>query len=345
MIDNLVRENIRKLKPYSSARDEFKSAASIYLDANENAYKILSNETVNRYPDPHQQKLKEALALLKGVSPKKIFLGNGSDEIIDLTFRIFCEPAKHNAIICVPTYGMYEVSAQINNVEVKKVLLKADFQLDVEEVLRNADDNSRLLFLCSPNNPTGNIFKKEDIELLIANFKGIVIVDEAYIDFSSFPSRIESLNNYENLLVMQTLSKAWGLAGLRIGVAFGSERLVQWFQKVKPPYNINSKSQELAISALENKRVFDEYLPRILKARSLIFQKLQDFPFVLDIFESEANFLLVRVKDAYALYNYLASKGIVVRNRSKDEMCNNCLRITIGTEKENLDLIKALEAF
>ena len=354
-LQKLVRENIKTLTPYSSARHEFKGEASVFLDANENSFGspvlLLSpsgegpGERLNRYPDPLQWQLKFELAKIKGVPAEYIFIGNGSDEVIDLTYRIFCNPGKDNVIICPPTYGMYEVSANINDVETRKVNLEEDFQLDVEGILDATDQNTKLLFICSPNNPTGNNMKRADVELLLNNFPGIVIIDEAYINFSKQKTFIQELTEYENLVVMQTLSKAWGLASLRLGLAFASLPIIDIFNKVKPPYNINKASQALAIEALHNTQQVNDWIKETVWQREFLIKELKQFSFVKKIFESDANFLLVRVSDANALYNYLSQNKIIVRNRSKEIMCDNCLRITIGTPDENLQLIKTLKEY
>ena len=344
-LEKLIRDNIRKLTPYSSARHEFKGEASVFLDANENSFGSPLKEAFNRYPDPLQWQLKFELAKIKGVPAENIFIGNGSDEVIDLTYRIFCNPKKDNVIICPPTYGMYEVSANINDVEIRKVNLTEDFQLDVEGILAATDENTKLLFICSPNNPTGNNMRRADVELLLNNFPGVVIIDEAYINFSRQKTFIQELTEYENLVVMQTLSKAWGLASLRLGLAFASLSIIELFNKVKPPYNINKASQALAIEALQNTQQVNDWIKQTVEQREFLVNKLSNLSFVKKIFESAANFLLVRVDDANALYNYLSQNKIIVRNRSKEIMCDNCLRITIGTPNENLELIKILKAY
>ena len=344
-LEKLVRENIRRLTPYSSARHEFKGEASVFLDANENSFGSPLNENFNRYPDPLQWQLKSELSKIKGIPPENIFIGNGSDEVIDLAYRIFCEPGKDNVIICPPTYGMYEVSANINDVEIKKVNLTKDFRLDVDGVLSATDQNTKLLFICSPNNPTGNCMKRPDVTKLLDNFPGIVIIDEAYSNFSRQKTFIEDLGSYPNLIVMQTLSKAWGLASLRLGLAFASLPVIDLFNKVKPPYNINNASQQLAIEALQNTGQVNEWVGQIIEQKEFLINELKNFPFVKKIYESDANFLLVKVEDADHLYGYLASNAIIVRNRSKEVLCENCLRITIGTSEENLELIKILNAY
>ena len=344
-INSMVRENIKNLVPYSSARHEFTGKASVLLDANENAYGSPLEDNFNRYPDPLQWQLKFAIAKIKGVPAENIFIGNGSDEVIDLAYRIFCEPGKDNVIVCPPTYGMYEVSANINNVPIKKVNLTDSFQLDVQGILDAVDENTKLLFLCSPNNPTGNNMNRRDVEFLLNNFPGIILIDEAYVNYSKQKSFIPELTEYPNLVVMQTLSKAWGLAALRLGLCYASMDIIGLFNKVKPPYNINEASQELALEALQNTEQVNNWIKETVQGRTQFEKLLLKFPFVEKVYASDANFILVKVKDAGKLYNYLSAKGIVVRNRSKDVGCENCLRITIGTPIENDILIKALGTF
>lgn len=344
-LNKLVRKNIKALTPYSSARHEFQAEAEVYLDANENSYGSPLTKQFNRYPDPLQWELKTALSKIKGVPDKNIMIGNGSDEVIDLAYRIFCEPAIDNVIICPPTYGMYKVCADINNVAIKKVNLTADFTLNVDDILHAVDDNTKLLFICSPNNPTGNNMKRLDVEMLLNNFPGIIIIDEAYINFSRQKSFIAELVEYPNLIVMQTLSKAWGLAALRLGLAFASEDIIHLFNKVKPPYNINLSSQQLALEALGNIVQVNEWIKMIVEQKEKMSSALESFSFVKKIYESDANFLLVKVDEADKTYHYLTQQNIVVRNRHKEVLCENCLRITVGTEEENRKLINALQAF
>lgn len=341
-INNLVRDNIKRLVPYSSARHEFVGEASVYLDANENSLGSPLDESFNRYPDPLQWPLKFQLVKIKGVPAENIFIGNGSDEVIDLLYRIFCNPGKDNVIICPPTYGMYEVSANINDVEVRKARLTDGFQLDLESIMNLTDAQTKLLFICSPNNPTGNSMNRADVEWLLNNFPGLTVVDEAYINFAKQKTFIQELTEYPNLVVMQTLSKAWGLAALRLGIAFASEDIIALFNKVKPPYNVNQASQELGLQALQNTALVNNWIKETVNEREELAIALQSFPFVEKIYPSDANFLLVKVKDANAVYQYLADKGIVVRNRSKDPLCDNCLRITVGTKAENIKLVEAL---
>jgi histidinol-phosphate aminotransferase len=344
-IESLVRENIQNLKPYSSARSEFRGTADVFLDANENSYGSPLDEEFNRYPDPLQWKLKQAISKIKGVPPQNIFIGNGSDEIIDIAFRIFCEPKIDNVIICPPTYGMYKVCGNINAVDVKEVLLTKDFQLDVPGILSATDQNTKLLFICSPNNPTGNNFDRNDIGFLLNNFKGIVVIDEAYINFSSQKPFLQELTRYKNLIVMHTMSKAWGLAGLRLGLGFASEMIIDLFNKVKPPYNINGSSQLLGIKALERISEVNSNIKTIVEQRNLLEKELKNFDFVKQIYPSDANFILVKVDDANKLYQYLLMNRIIVRNRSNEPLCKDCVRITVGTPPENEKLLNALKNY
>ncbi|WP_332737191.1 histidinol-phosphate transaminase [Flavihumibacter sp.] len=341
-LSDLIRPNIRDLVPYSSARDEFKGEARIFLDANENSLGSPLTKWYNRYPDPMQWAVKEKLSVIKGVAPQNIFLGNGSDECIDILLRAFCEPAVDNIIIVPPTYGMYEVSANINNVKVKKVPLTAGFQLDLPALEEAVDDNTKMIFLCSPNNPTGNSLIREDVEMLLNNYFGIVVMDEAYINFSRQRSYVQELEDYPNLVVLQTLSKAWGLAALRVGMAFASESIINVMNKIKPPYNINQASQELALKALDEVNQVNEMIRVLVQERTRLEQELPNLPVVEHVYPSDANFLLVKVKDAKGLYQKLLNKGIVVRDRSNVILCDDCLRITVGTEKENTELLDAL---
>ncbi|WP_143307834.1 histidinol-phosphate transaminase [Chitinophaga vietnamensis] len=344
-LDALLRENIKRLVPYSSARDEFKGEASIFLDANENSFGSPLPVNYNRYPDPMQWKLKYKLADIKGVPPQNIFIGNGSDEAIDVLFRAFCNPGKDNVVLCPPTYGMYEVSAHINDAIIRKVSLTEDFQLDIAGLQQAIDENTKLVFICSPNNPTGNSIHRADIELLLNNFDGIVVVDEAYINFSRQKTFIQELTEYPNLVVLQTLSKAWGLAALRVGMAFAGEEIINVFNKVKPPYNIGQATQELALQALENVSRVNEWIREIVIERDLLSAALEALPQVTQVYPSDANFVLAKTTDAKGIYQYLVEKGIVVRDRSKVELCAGCLRITVGTPEENLQLLDALKTY
>ena len=344
-LNNLIRDNIKTLKPYSSARHEFKGKASVFLDANENPYGSPLPDKFNRYPDPLQWQLKFQIARIKGVPAENIFVGNGSDEVIDLAYRIFCTPGKDNVIVCPPTYGMYEVSGNINDVEIRKVNLTSDFQLDVEGVMNAVDTNTKLIFICSPNNPTGNNMRREDVEIILNNFSGIVIIDEAYINYSKQKTFIQELTEYPNLVVMQTLSKAWGLAALRLGLCYASMDIIDLFNKVKPPYNINNASQLLALEALQNADIVNEWIKASVQQKEIVIKELSAFNFVEKIYPSDANFFLMKVKDASKLYDYLVENEIVVRNRSRDPGCENCLRITIGTPEENKQLLYLLKNY
>jgi len=344
-LNNLVRDNIRRLVPYSSARDEFKGEANVFLDANENSLGSPLTKWYNRYPDPLQIKVKEKLSSIKGVAVKNTFLGNGSDECIDVLIRGFCEPGIDNILICPPTYGMYQVSADINNVSAKKVNLTPDFQLDLEKIEAAIDGNTKMIFLCSPNNPTGNSLRREDVEVLLNNFFGIVVIDEAYINFSRYKSFAMALDEYPNLVVMQTLSKAWGLAALRVGIAFASEEIIGIMNKIKPPYNINQASQELVLKALDAVDEVNEMIRILVEERANLERNLLQLPMVQKIYSSDANFLLVKVDNAKGTYDFLLSKGIVVRDRSKVELCEGCLRITVGTPQENIQLVSTLNEY
>ncbi len=345
IVEDLLRENIRKLVPYSSARDEFKGEARVFIDANENSLGSPLMKWYNRYPDPMQWKIKEKLSAIKGIAPQHIFLGNGSDECIDVLYRAFCNPGKDNVIICPPTYGMYEVSAHINDVELRRARLLDNFQLDLIHLENLVDAHTKIIWLCSPNNPTANSLNREDIETVLNNFPGLVVIDEAYINFSRHRSFIAELQEYPNLVVMQTLSKAWGLAGLRLGMAFASEAIVEVYNRVKPPYNIGQATQDLVLKALDEVGQVNDMIRLIVQLRGELELALKKLPVVQQVHESDANFLLVKVTDAKAVYNHLLQNGIVVRDRSRVELCEGCLRITVGTGKENADLIKNLETF
>jgi len=341
-LNKLLRNNIKQLVPYSSARDEFKGEARIFLDANENSFGSPLPTDYNRYPDPMQWKLKYKLADIKGVPPQHIFIGNGSDEVIDVLYRALCNPGVDNVILCPPTYGMYEVSAHINDVVIRQVSLTEDFQLDMPALQQAIDENTKLIFVCSPNNPTANSINREDIELLLNNFEGILVVDEAYINFARQKTFIQELTEYPNLVVMQTLSKAWGLAALRVGMAFASEEIIQVMNKIKPPYNISQAAQELALQALENIAQVNEWIRETVIERDRLAASLEKLPLVVKVYPSDANFILAKTIDAKAIYQYLVTLGIVVRDRSRVELCAGCLRITVGTPDENEKLIAAL---
>ncbi len=341
----LLRENIRNLVPYSSARDEFKGEASVFLDANENAFGSPLPHDYNRYPDPLQHQVKHKLSSIKGVPAENMFLGNGSDEAIDILYRAFCTPKIDNVILVPPTYGMYEVSANINDVEVRKVNLTADYQLDLDGIAGALDTHTKLIFVCSPNNPTGNSINPLDIETLLVNFKGIVVVDEAYINYSKQKSFTYSLPEFPNLVVLQTLSKAWGLAALRLGLAFASKEIIEVFNKIKPPYNINQATQDLVLEALNNYEVVNEWIRKTIKERETLVAQLDALQQVEKITPSDANFILVKLQDPRSLYDFLVDKGIIVRDRSKVALCDGCLRITVGTKLENERLINEIQEF
>ena len=344
-INNLVRENVKKLVPYSSARDEFKGEARIFLDANENSFGSPLTKWYNRYPDPLQWELKKKIAAIKSVPPEHILLGNGSDECIDLLIRAFCEPRMDNIIICPPTYGMYEVSAHINDVPVKAVPLTVNYQLDLHALEENIDAHTKIIFLCSPNNPTSNSLIREDVEMLLNNFEGLVVIDEAYINFSRQRTFSMDLPDYPNLVVMQTFSKAWGLAALRLGMTIASKQIIDVLNKIKPPYNINQATQELVMKALDNLDDVNAMIVEIVKQREELAYTLAQIPYVQEVYPSDANFLLVKVDNAIGVYNYLKEKGIIIRNRSNVILCEGCLRITVGTEEENRELINAMGSF
>ena len=345
-LENILRNNIRDLKPYSSARNEFKGKEGVFLDANENSFGSPLNSSYNRYPDPMQMDVKEKLGKVKGLPIQNIFLGNGSDEAIDILFRAFCNPGIDNVIICPPTYGMYEVSANINDVSIIKVpLTSEEFQLDTEKILKAITPKTKLIFICCPNNPTGNGVKWNSIKEILENFSGLVIIDEAYINFAGYRSLIPELLNYPNLIILQTLSKAWGLAGLRIGMAFASEPIIDIFNKIKPPYNINSASQKLALEALENTDKVNEWIKEIVSERNVLSKELSKLSFIQKVYPSEANFVLIKTTNPTVIYNYLVSKQIIIRDRSKIELCEGCLRITIGTKEENNLLLETLKQY
>ena len=341
-LSKVIRPNILALAPYSCARDEFKGEASVYVDANESPY----NNGVNRYPEPLQPEVKALLAPLKGVRPSQIFLGNGSDEAIDLIYRIFCQPRVDNVVAISPSYGMYQVCADINDVEYRPVALTPDFQIDRHAIVDRIGVHTKVLWICSPNNPTGNAFDIEEIEWFLQKFPNkIVVIDEAYIDFSSKPSLLTVLDKYENLIVLQTLSKAWGQAAIRCGIAYASEAIIAYFNNVKYPYNVNLLTQQQAVKVLSNPEKQRRQVEEILSQRVVLQELLQSLPCVKQIYPSDANFLLVKVTDANAIYLYLQQKGIIVRNRNKVQLCGNCLRITVGTPEENATLYEAMKTF
>lgn len=341
-VSKLIRQHLKDLVPYSSARDDFKGAASVYLDANENSF----DNGLNRYPDPHQSELKKVLSRIKNVSSENIFIGNGSDEAIDLLLRAFCEPGIDNIITLPPTYGMYKVSAKINNVTVKQVLLDEFFDVDVDKTISQVDSSTKLIFLCSPNNPTGNNLNRDAIKKLLTSFNGLVVVDEAYIDFSSLPSLTEWIQEFPNLVVLQTLSKAWGLASARIGLCIADTAVINVLNQIKPPYNISGPDQQQAIKALSREVETKSKIKSIKEQRVWLTHELNKIlKLVFTVYPSDANFLLVKVTDANKIYQYLSNEGIIVRNRSKEPNCENCLRVTVGTETENQLLIQKLKEY
>ncbi|WP_321426357.1 histidinol-phosphate transaminase [uncultured Bacteroides sp.] len=341
-LKELTRPNIWDLKPYSSARDEYKGAeATVFLDANENPY----NNPYNRYPDPLQRDLKEMLASIKKVKPGNIFLGNGSDEAIDLVYRAFCEPDVDNVVAIDPTYGMYKVCADVNNVDYRNVLLNADYQFSADDLLASADEKTKLIFLCSPNNPTGNDLLRSEIEKVLTTFDGLVILDEAYNDFSDRPSFLSELDKYPNLIVLQTFSKAMGSAGIRLGMAFASTEIIDILNKIKYPYNVNELTQKQAIEVLQNYSQVEAWVKTLIEERAYLEKVFAALPCTENIYPSDANFFLAKVSDAKAIYNYLVAKGIIVRNRSSIALCKDCLRVTVGTREENEQLIEALKQY
>lgn len=341
-LQELTRPNVWKLKPYSSARDEYKGAtASVFLDANENPY----NLPHNRYPDPMQRDLKVELSKIKKVAPEHIFLGNGSDEAIDLVFRAFCEPGKDNVVAIDPTYGMYQVCADVNDVEYRKVLLNDAFQFSAEELLAATDEQTKMIFLCSPNNPTGNDLLRTEIVKTIERFEGLVILDEAYADFSDELSFLSELDKYPNLIILQTFSKAFGCAAIRLGMAFASEAIVGILSKIKYPYNVNQLTQQQAIATLHRYYEIERWIKTLKEERGVLEEAFVALPCVMQVFPSNANFFLARVTDAVKIYNYLVGEGIIVRNRNSISLCGNCLRVTVGTRTENTKLLEALKKY
>jgi histidinol-phosphate aminotransferase len=342
-LDSLIRDNVKVLKPYSSARDEFEdfdTADMIFLDANENPF----NNGVNRYPDPQQGSVKSILAKQHKVNPNQMLLGNGSDEVLDLIFRAFCEPKKDNVITLPPTYGMYGVLANINAVENREVLLSNDFQPQIEKIFKAIDDNTKMIFLCSPNNPTGNSFSEESVTTLLEHFNGLIVIDEAYIDFSEKESWLKKIDQYPNLIITQTLSKAYGLAGIRLGICYASAEIIAVLNKIKPPYNVNELTQKRALERLDNTDAIQSEIKSIIRHREDLLKVLLNIKYVEKIYPTEANFILIKVDNANKRYDDLIAKGIVIRNRTTQPLCENCLRLTIGTEEENKKLIEALIA-
>ena len=341
-LESLVRKNILRLTPYSCARDEFKGrAAKVFIDANENPY----GTPLNRYPDPLQEELKEKLGIVKGISAQHIFLGNGSDEAIDLVYRIFCEPRQDNVVAIAPTYGMYAVCADINDVEYRPVLLNDDFTLNADRLLEATDERTKVIWICSPNNPTGNAFARQDIEHVLETFPGIVVVDEAYSDFNTFrPFRLD-LNRFPNLIVLNTFSKLWASAAIRLGMAFASEEIIALFNKVKYPYNVNQLTQQQAMRVLDDMQHVNQWRVTLLNEREHLLPAIAELPVCKCVYPTDANFFLVRMTDADRIYHYLVDRGIIVRNRSRVQLCGNCLRITIGTPQENNALLGALRQY
>ncbi len=341
-LESLVRKNVRDLKPYSSARDEYVSDGSqkIFLDANENPF----DNGLNRYPDPQQRELKGALSRLKGMNSENLLLGNGSDEILDLIFRAFCEPGSDNIITAPPTYGMYKVLAGVNDLENREIVLKENFELNTTSILEAVDSNSKLICICSPNNPTGNCFREEDVELLLQEFKGVLVLDEAYIDFTDKGSWIRKLSEYPNLIITQTFSKALGMAGIRLGICWASSAIIEILNRIKPPYNVNELTQKAALDRLSAGDAFSGQIRQIVIEREGLIKALEDIPFISEVYPSEANFILVRVDDADKRYRQILDKGIVVRNRSGLPLCHNTLRFTVGTEQENIRLLEVLKS-
>ena len=338
-LKELTRPNVWALKPYSSARDEYSGAeASVFLDANENPY----NNPNNRYPDPLQRELKTLIAAQKGVKMENIFLGNGSDEAIDLIFRAFCQPGVDNVVAIDPTYGMYKVCADVNDVEYRPMLLDVYYQFKASSLLSAIDENTKAMFICSPNNPTGNSLCRKEIDALLNKFGGLVVVDEAYIDFADAPSLLADLDKYPNLIVLQTFSKAWGSAAIRLGMAFASPEIIAIFNKIKYPYNVNLLTQQAAIQLLQQPEQIKAWVNILLKERSRVMKEFEQLPCCIRVFPTDANFFLAKVYEATAIYNYLVSEGIIVRNRTNVALCKDCLRITIGTKEENDTLLEAL---
>ena len=341
-LEQLVRPNIWKLAPYSSARDEYSGKeAHVFLDANENPY----GAPYNRYPDPLQRELKQQLSKIKGVPEDMIFLGNGSDEAIDLPYRIFCEPGIDNVVAIEPTYGMYRVCADINNVEYRLVLLDQHYEYSADELLKASDEHTKIIWICSPNNPTGNSLNRDEMLKVIANFEGIVIIDEAYSDFAQQRSLRSELGKYPNLIVLNTMSKAWALAGIRLGMAFASKDIIQIYNKVKYSYNVNILTQQQALQALKDPFEVDKWVKILLLERSRLMQAFTELPICEKVYKTDANFFLAKMTDAQRIYDYLVDRGIIVRNRTRIQLCNNCLRITIGTKGENNELLSALRQY
>ncbi|ACT92387.1 histidinol-phosphate transaminase [Dyadobacter fermentans] len=344
-LQKLLRPHILTLAPYSSARDEYTGHVGVFLDANENPYGSVTGENFNRYPDPYQAEIKQKLSPIKQVSPDRIFLGNGSDEPIDLLTRATCTPGQDRVIIMPPTYGMYEVSASIHDVKLDKVSLTSDYHIDTQAVLDAVTPLTKIIWICSPNNPTGNVMQRDAIQTILENFAGLVVVDEAYIDFTDEPSWIQHLDQYPNLVVLQTFSKAWGLAGIRVGMCFASPELIRILNKIKPPYNISLPAQQALLEGLNGIGKKDRMVADILEQRDALTGMLQSLPIVVKIHPTDANFLLVQFEDAKGVMDYLIHETIIVRDRSRVHLCEGCLRITVGTKEENEVLIESLKKF
>ena len=344
-LDSVLRENIKRVKPYSSARDEYKGTEGIFLDANENPFGSVTERLVNRYPDPMQRDVKDALGLIKQIASDRIFLGNGSDEPIDLLIRALCEPGKDSILILPPTYGMYEVSASINNVHIIQVPLSESYDLETDKILQAVTATTKIIFICSPNNPTGNSMDAEKVKTILKSFNGIVVVDEAYIDFASDKGFVLMLDQYPNLVVLQTFSKAWGMAALRLGIAFASKEIITVLNKIKPPYNINLITQEYALEALNKNEQKDAMVKAILQEREWLRTELSKLPVCLHLYPSDANFVLMRTEDGKKVYDFLVDHKIITRDRSKIILCEGCIRITVGTSQENKTLIDVLKKY
>jgi len=344
-IQKLLRPNIRKLKPYSSARDEYSGQEGIFLDANENTLGTLEKGVLNRYPDPYQRQLKQELQTIYNVDSANLFLGNGSDEALDLLIRAFCTPQKDKLLIMPPTYGMYSVAANINNVEIQKVPLSKDFQIQTKKVLQNVSDQTKIIMICSPNNPTANIFDPESIQKLLHRFKGIVVLDEAYVDFTKKQNGLEWLTDHKNLVVLRTFSKAWGMANIRLGMAFANQEIIEVLNKIKYPYNVNGLTIRKAQELLQKKSIKEQAVSTIIQEREKLKVALEKIEGIKTVFPSEANFLLARFKNARQLFEYLRDRNIIIRDRTREKHCQGCLRITIGTPEENIRLIEEINNF
>ena len=344
-IVSLLRENIKSLKPYSSARDEYTGSIGIFLDANENSFGSIPDGNLNRYPDPHQREIKEKLSKIKKTNPENIFIGNGSDEAIDLLMRAFCKPGKDSILIMPPTYGMYRVAADINDVNIIEAPLTAEFTIETDEVLSSIKTNTKMIFICSPNNPSGNLLSRNSILKILSSFDGIVVVDEAYIDFANEDSWISKLNSFNNLVVLQTFSKAWGLANIRVGMAYANEIIISVLNKIKYPYNVNGVSQQIIIDTLDNEARKNEVVNKILFERNKLVKVLSTLDIIEHIFSTDSNFILAKVSDANKVYDHLLENKIIVRNRSNMINCEECLRFTVGTEEENNKLIDILSKY